>query len=67
MKKIYVTPVVQATRIKARNMIATSILQTNNVDGLGVGQQGTFDAGITSGNAKERGDYDGDSWSNGLW
>jgi hypothetical protein len=66
MKKIYVTPVVQATNIKTRNMIATSILQTNNVDGLGVNNEGT-DGIITSGNAKERGDYDGDSWSNGLW
>jgi hypothetical protein len=66
MKKIYVTPVVQATRIKARNMIATSILHTN-VTGLGVEQQGTLDADITSGNTKERGDYDNGSWSDGLW
>jgi hypothetical protein len=65
MKKIYETPVVQATKIKARNMIATSI-QSTNVTGLGVEQQGT-DGIITSGNAKERGDDYGDSWSNGLW
>ena len=63
MKKIYVKPEVQVKTIEICNMIAASIRNTN-VDLSNGGN--TSDAGIITGNAKERGNSD-DEWLDGLW
>ena len=64
MKKTYIIPELSITMLGVENMIALS--GTDGVEGLGVNNDGTQAAGVTSGNVKGTSSYNvwDDDWSN---
>lgn len=56
-KKTYIAPVTLSLTVKTCGMIATSITNTQNVDGLGAGGS-TSGSGVTAGNVKGSNDWD---------
>ena len=51
MKKIYIVPTLKVVKIETRSIMAGSIIDTNNAEGLGVGDSWTSgSAGSRRGN-----------------
>ena len=60
----YETPQLQTFYMVSETPLASSITDTEGADGLGAGgNEGTGEAGIEFGNAKER----ENEWDTGLW
>lgn len=67
-KKTYIHPKTQLTATLSFDLLTPTIKDTTGADGLGTGDdEGTGEAGIDFGNAKDR---EGDSpfeWGDSLW
>ena len=59
MKKQYQTPIVIIQKISPISLICSSIASTSGVGDLGISDDGTEEAGITTGNSR-RGIWDDD-------
>lgn len=62
-KKAYISPATQVTFVQLSAMISASITSTN-ADGLGVSNQSTGDAGITTAGVKSNYNVWDDDWNN---
>jgi hypothetical protein len=64
MKKTYIIPELNITKLAVENMIAQSITGTQGADGIGVGGSSSG-ANVTAGNVKDNESYNvwDDDWS----
>ena len=65
MKKVYIKPNVEVTKVANENLLSGSpVKSVSGADGLGKGQ-GEFTGGVSD--TKDRGDYGSDSNFGSLW